>query len=149
LLHGATAQNRYATFFYAQYDPARRELCYVNAGHNAPMLFRHCHASGEVERLAVGGTVVGLIPGVAYSDAAVAIEEGDLLVLFTDGISETMDTADEEWGESGLIEAIRECRDCPSREMIAHIMRAADEFAAGAEQHDDMTLVILRVGARH
>ena len=148
LLYGATAQNRYATFFYAQYDPTKRELVYVNAGHNAPMLFHKCQASSEVKRLDTGGTVVGLLPGVSYRDAAVAIEEGDLLVLFTDGITETMNAADEEWGESNLIEAIQKCKDCCSREMIAHIMRAADEFAAGAEQHDDMTLVVLRVGSR-
>jgi phosphoserine phosphatase RsbU/P len=147
LLYGATAQNRYATFFYAQYDPARRELVYVNAGHNAPMLFRRCQANGNVERLEVGGTVVGLLPVAFYSDAAVAMEEGDLLVLFTDGITETMNVADEEWGEPSLIETIQKCKDCCPREMIAHIMRAADEFAAGAEQHDDMTLVVLRFGS--
>ena len=112
------------------------------------MLFHKCQASSEMKRLDTGGTVVGLLPGVSYRDAAVAIEEGDLLVLFTDGITETMNAADEEWGESNLIEAIQKCKDCCSREMIAHIMRAADEFAAGAEQHDDMTLVVLRVGSR-
>ena len=148
LLYGATSQNRYATFLYAQYHPAKRELVYVNAGHNAPMLFRKCQANGTVQRLTVGGTVVGLIPGVSYSDAAVPIEEGDLLVLFTDGITETMNAADEEWGEANLIEAIQKCKDGCSRAMIAHIMRAADEFAAGAEQHDDMTLVVLRFGPR-
>ncbi len=148
LLHGATAHNRYATFFYAQYDPAKRELVYVNAGHNAPMLFHKCQANGEVQRLETGGTVVGLLPGASYSDATVAMEEGDLLVLFTDGISETTNAADKEWGEASLIETVEKCKDCCAREMIAHIMRAADQFAAGAEQHDDMTLVVLRVGSR-
>jgi sigma-B regulation protein RsbU (phosphoserine phosphatase) len=148
LLQGATAQNRYATFFYAQYDPAERELVYVNAGHNAPMLFRMSQASCDVKRLEIGGTVVGLLPDASYSDAAVAIEEGDLLVLFTDGITETMNAADEEWGELSLIETVKKCKDCCPRDMIAHVMRAADEFAAGAEQHDDMTLLVLRFGSR-
>lgn len=148
LLHGATAQSRYATFFYAQYDPARRELIYVNAGHNPPMLFRGCRANCDPKRLEAGGTVVGLLPGATYSDATVAMEEGDLLVLFTDGITETMNTADEEWGEARLIHAIRACKDSCPQEIMAHIMRAADEFAAAAEQHDDMTLVVLRVGSR-
>ncbi len=148
LLHGATAQSRYATFFYAQYDPAKRELVYVNAGHNPPMLFHTCQANCNPKRLEAGGTVVGLIPSVTYSDAAVAMEEGDLLVLFTDGITETMNGADEEWGEASLIETVKKCQDCCPRDVIAHVMRAADEFAAGAEQHDDMTLVVLRVGSR-
>jgi sigma-B regulation protein RsbU (phosphoserine phosphatase) len=147
LVHGATAQNRYATFFYAQYDPAERELVYVNAGHNAPMLFRMCQANCDVKRLEIGGTVVGLLPDASYSDATVAIEEGDLLVLFTDGITETMNAADEEWGELSLIETVKKCKDCCPRDMIAHVMRVADEFAAGAEQHDDMTLLVLRFGS--
>ena len=112
------------------------------------MLFRKRQEKGNMERLEVGGTVVGLLPVAPYKDAAVTMEEGDLLILFTDGITETMNAADEEWGESRLIETIGKCKDCCSREMIAHIMRAADEFAAGAEQHDDMTLVVLRVGSR-
>jgi phosphoserine phosphatase RsbU/P len=110
------------------------------------MLFRQSRSTGDVERLAVGGTVVGLLPGASYSQAAVAIEPGDLLVLFTDGITESMNAADEEWGELSVIETVKRCIHCCPREMIAHIMRAADEFAAGAEQHDDMTMVILRFG---
>jgi sigma-B regulation protein RsbU (phosphoserine phosphatase) len=149
LLHGATAQSRYATFFYAQYDPARRELVYVNAGHNPPMLFGRCPANCDPKRLEVGGTVVGLLPGATYSYATVAMEEDDLLVLFTDGITETMNAADEEWGEARLIYTIKECKDSCPQDIIAHVMRAADEFAAGAEQHDDMTLVVLRVGSRY
>ncbi len=147
LLHGATAQNRYATFFYAQYDPAKGEMVYVNAGHNAPMLFRGCQANGDVQRLETGGTVVGLLPGASYSDAAIAMEEGDLLVLFTDGITETATAADEEWGEARLISTIKEHKDLCSRDLIARIMSAADQFAGGAEQHDDMTLVVMRVGS--
>jgi phosphoserine phosphatase RsbU/P len=148
LLHGATAQSRYATFFYAQYDPARCDLVYVNAGHNPPMLFRRNQANCDPNRLEVGGAVVGLLPGAPYTHATVTLGEGDLLVLFTDGITETMNTADEEWGESRLICTIEECKDSCPRDIMAHIMRAADQFAAGSEQHDDMTLVVLRVGAR-
>jgi phosphoserine phosphatase RsbU/P len=64
-----------------------------------------------VKRLDIGGTVVGLIPVARYYDASVVMEEGDLLVAFTDGITETMNAADEEWGEPNLINAIRECKD--------------------------------------
>jgi phosphoserine phosphatase RsbU/P len=109
------------------------------------MLFRTCHANGDPERLEAGGTVVGLLPDATYGHAAVAMEPGDLLLLFTDGITETMNAADEEWGEARLITTVRQCQDSCPRQLIAHIMRAADQFAAGAEQHDDMTLVVLRI----
>ena len=128
LLYGATAQSRYATLFYAQYDPARRELIYVNAGHNAPMLFRKCEANCDPKRLEAGGTVVGLLAGATYSHATAVMEEGDLLVLFTDGITETMNAADEDWGEARLIPTIKECQDSCPRDIIAHVMCAADSL---------------------
>jgi sigma-B regulation protein RsbU (phosphoserine phosphatase) len=141
LLYEASAANRYATFFYAQYDPQTRELVYVNAGHNAPMLFR----GDELLRLDEGGAVVGMLPAFPYAQARVPLRAGDLLVAFTDGVSEAMSTADEEWGEARLIEAARRCRERRAGEILESLMREADAFAAGAKQHDDMTLVVARV----
>jgi sigma-B regulation protein RsbU (phosphoserine phosphatase) len=69
---------------------------------------------------------------------------GDLLVIYTDGFSEAMSPKLEEWGEKNLIESIAACNGLPAREVIVRIMRAADAFASGAPQSDDMTLVILR-----
>ncbi|MGA8029053.1 MAG: SpoIIE family protein phosphatase, partial [Bryobacteraceae bacterium] len=70
---------------------------------------------------------------------------GDLLVAFTDGITEAMNTAEEEWGEENLTRSIQSCRGLTARETVAQIMQAVDDFAAGAEQHDDMTIIALRV----
>jgi sigma-B regulation protein RsbU (phosphoserine phosphatase) len=143
LLLDASPANRYATFFYGQYDPRTRRLLYVNAGHNAPMLLR---GPGEApQRLAEGGPVVGLLQPAAYQEGQITLEPGDLLVGFTDGISECMSTADEEWGEPRLIETLRACRDRPAHAVIDQVMGAADAFASGAKQHDDMTLVVMRV----
>ncbi|MBV8150341.1 MAG: SpoIIE family protein phosphatase, partial [Candidatus Eremiobacteraeota bacterium] len=102
LVFEASADNRYATFFYGQYDPTTRKFDYVNAGHNPPMLF-HC-STGQwiVTRLDVGGTVVGLIETFPYQQGSVSLEEGDILVAYTDGISEAMNSTDEEWGEDRL-----------------------------------------------
>jgi len=75
------------------------------------------------------------------------IAPGDVLVAFTDGISEAMNNADEEWGEKALIETVKACSDLSPSATITRIMQAADTFVAGAKQHDDMTLVVLRAKA--
>jgi len=144
LVYEASSANRYATFFYGQYNPASRLLTYVNAGHNPPMLF-HRPSTGEwqLSRLETGGTVVGLLESFPYQQAASTIAPGDIFIAFTDGISEAMNAADEEWGEERLVETIRGCGGSNPSEIIARIMQAADAFVAGAKQHDDMTLVVL------
>lgn len=144
LLYEASTANRYATFFYAQYEAAAGRLTYVNAGHNAPFLFQG-GCDGEVRRLETGGMVVGLLKDFPYSQEAIALNPGDLLVAYTDGITETMNPAEDEWGEEKLIETIRGCGGLNAREMIAEIMKKADAFAAGAKQHDDMTITVVRV----
>jgi sigma-B regulation protein RsbU (phosphoserine phosphatase) len=141
LVYDASPSNRYVTFFYAQLDPATRTLSYVNAGHNAPMLFR----DGEVLRLEAGGPVIGLLPEAAYQEASLALRSGDVIVAFTDGVSEAMNSADEEWGEERLMAAVRDRGVQPAADLAQHLQAAADAFAAGAPQHDDMTLVVLRV----
>jgi sigma-B regulation protein RsbU (phosphoserine phosphatase) len=143
LVFEASSANRYATFFYSQYDPETGRLTYVNAGHNPPMLFHREGDQWRIERLDVGGTVVGLFKKFAYKQACVTIAPGDVLVAFTDGISEAMNAADEEWGEEQLIETVEQCDGLKPSEIIARIMQAADGFVAGAKQHDDMTLVVL------
>jgi phosphoserine phosphatase RsbU/P len=143
LMYEASSSNRYATFFYAQYDPETRRLTYVNAGHNPPMLFHRDGDKWRVTRLEVGGTVVGLLETFPYEQSAVTIAPGDVLIAFTDGISEAMNAADEEWGEAQLIETVKQCGGLAPSEIIARVMEAADGFVAGAKQHDDMTLVVL------
>ncbi len=146
LVYEASASNRYATFFYGQYDPAQGQFDFVNAGHNPPMLF-HRADPGAVTRLERGGTVIGLIENVHYQQGSVRISPGDLLVAFTDGISEAMNLEDEEWGEDRLLDSIRGCRANTAQEMLETIFAAATQFAGAAPQHDDMTLVVLRAFA--
>jgi phosphoserine phosphatase RsbU/P len=151
LVYEASSSNRYATFFYGQYDPAEAKFIYVNAGHNPPLLFRA--ASETIVRLEPGGTVVGLIEEACYEQGSVRLSPGDVLVAFTDGISEAMNLDDEEWGEERLIDCVRASntlRDTHGRprsaqELLDSIFAAATKFAGAAPQHDDMTLVVLRV----
>jgi sigma-B regulation protein RsbU (phosphoserine phosphatase) len=146
MLYDASTEDRYATLFYAQYDPATRRLSYVNAGHCPPILLRNPAKNGSVERLdQAGGTVVGLLKDCAYEQSEASLAPGDLLVIYTDGFSEAMNPDLTEWGEERLIESIVGCTGLPARGVIARIMQAADAFAAGAPQSDDMTLVVLRV----
>jgi sigma-B regulation protein RsbU (phosphoserine phosphatase) len=145
LVYDSSAANRYATFFYAEYDPATLCVIYVNAGHNAPIVFRRHDKGSKVIRLDMGGPVVGLLPAAGYQQASLALERGDLLLAFTDGISEAMNVAEEEWGEKSLIDAAQNCDSFSSSEILSRLMAAADSFTAGAPQHDDMTLVVARV----
>jgi phosphoserine phosphatase RsbU/P len=140
----ASATNRYVTLFYAEYDPAARRLTYVNAGHNPPVVVRRTAGACQVLRLEVGGPVVGLLHE-AYQQGVFALECGDLVVLFTDGVSESMNVRDEEWGEEQLIDLAKDCHGFPAVEGMRRILAAAQSFASGAPQHDDMTLVVLRV----
>ena len=148
LVRQASAANRYATLFYAEYDPATRCLTYVNAGHSPPMILRKSGDACQVLRLEIGGPPAGLLPHPPqpYESGVFSHEPGDLVVLFTDGFSESMNVRDEEWGEERLIDLARTCLGLPAPEGVSRILAAAQAFAGGAPQHDDMTLVVLRVG---
>jgi serine phosphatase RsbU (regulator of sigma subunit) len=140
----ASSANRFATLFYAVYDPATRQLTYVNAGHNPPVVVRHSGGLCQVLRLETGGAVIGLFPQ-QYHRGMFSHEAGDLVVLFTDGVSESMNARDEEWGEERLIELATTFHGLPASDAMKRILAAAQAFAGGAPQHDDMTLVLLRV----
>jgi sigma-B regulation protein RsbU (phosphoserine phosphatase) len=95
-------------------------------------------------RLETGGPVIGLLRQ-RYEQESFLLEPGDQVVLFTDGVSESMNARDEDWGEERLIEYSKTCFGLPALEATDRIMAAAEAFAAGASQHDDMTLVVLRI----
>ncbi len=141
LVYEASASNRYATFFFAAYHPLTRELQYVNAGHNAPILVR---AGGTISTLEAGGLVVGLLPNAVYEAQSAILEGGDLLIAYTDGISEAMTVNEEEWGEDRMVAAAQLLSGSSADEIVKTIFAAADEFTAAAPQHDDMTLLVMK-----
>ncbi|MEP6946410.1 MAG: SpoIIE family protein phosphatase [Acidobacteriota bacterium] len=144
LLYEVSTTNRYATFFYAQYDIVSKKLSYVNAGHNPPFLIRK---SGEVVMLEDGGPVVGMLPPmlVSYSQGEIQLESGDLLVGYTDGISESMNADEEEWGEDKTLECLLSVTGLAARDIVTQVVKNADAFANGAKQHDDMTMIVVKV----
>jgi sigma-B regulation protein RsbU (phosphoserine phosphatase) len=140
LIAGNVAPGKYITFFYAVIDTAIMHLDYCNAGHNPPILRRR---DGTLESLREGGPVLGVIPAAAYAAGSVELGSGDCLVLYTDGISEAFNAADEEFGEEGLIQAL----DQPAglaEESRQRIMAAVTEFSSG-NFHDDATMMIVAV----
>jgi phosphoserine phosphatase RsbU/P len=145
MVYEASSANRYATFFYAEYDPSIRRVTYVNAGHNAPVVLRTSGVSCDLFRWEVGGAVIGLLPQAHYEKGCFALQPGDVIVLFTDGVSESMNAEDKEWGEESLIACAKTCCELTAREVLGRLMSAALEFAAGTPQHDDMTMIVLRV----
>lgn len=145
LVYEASADNRYATFFYAQYDPGNRLLKYVNAGHNPPMVFRRGEKPEDMMRLETGGTVVGLFPDCEFQEGKLQMQSGDVLVAYTDGISEAMNDRDEEFDEEQLILALREHKARTAADLISELLERVDGFTKGARQNDDMTLVVVRV----
>ena len=100
----------------------------------------------DLLRVDGGGPVIGLLPAATYQEFAIDLRPGDLLVGYTDGVSEAMNPDEEEWGEERMGEAVRTtCLGLHPKEVVERLMAAADGFAHGAKQHDDMTLVVVRV----
>ena len=146
LVYESSLSSKYATFFYAEFDCVTRKMTYVNAGHNPPMVFRR---SGEVVRLETGGSVIGLMPVASFDQGTITLEPGDVFVGYTDGISEAMNAADDEWGEENMIDCVLPSRELAAMPLIERLMVSADAFVAGAPQHDDMTIVVARLTESH
>ncbi len=137
----ATAPNKFVTLLAAELDPARAELRFVNAGHNPGLLLR---AGGAVEELPVGGLPLGIFAGSAYQAGSVALAPGDLLCMYSDGITECVSPDGEEFGVGRLKERLGAAAERPLGEVVETVERAVTGFACGRSQADDQTLVLLR-----
>lgn len=140
-MHALTEINRFATFFWAVYDETARTLTWVNAGHNAPMLLR---ASGALERLAASGPPLGALPAARYRQSTTALSPGDLLIVFTDGVTEAASPSEEEFGEARLEQILREHAGSRVGSLCERIVEAVAAFEAGFPQQDDITVVAAR-----
>jgi sigma-B regulation protein RsbU (phosphoserine phosphatase) len=139
-IYANTPLEKYVTFFFAVYDARTRNLSYTNAGHLAPILFR----SGKIERLRVGGTVVGLFPSATYEVGEICLEPNDLLLAYTDGITEPENTYGEEFGEPRLLDVARSMLSASPELMVTEIYRSVNEWTGSPELQDDMTMVLAR-----
>ena len=132
----------FVTLFYAILDSRAMTLDYVNAGHNPPLLLKG--TSSDVVLLKARGIALGLTDDVVLQSVKVDIRPGDLLVLFTDGVTEAINDQEEEFGEERLVRVVTENRTLPAPEILGKILEAITIFAGDRPQHDDITLMILR-----
>lgn len=134
--------SKFATLFYAHWDIDTRSLTYANAGHNPALLLRQ--GASQPERLHATGLVIGVLDSADYQQVTLQLQPGDLLVLYTDGITEAEDTAGNFFGEPRLADLIANFGDAPIDDLRELIFAEVERFAAGTPQHDDMTLVVAR-----
>lgn len=177
LLHESTAAESYATFFYAQFDERTRQLTYVNAGHNPPLLLRaavHERQSARSVRrtlgtagggqavamedepgpelvndalrmLTTGGPVIGVFERCNYEQETIEMEPGDVLVAYTDGVTEALNLAGEEFSETRLRDIITTGGHLSAEELSGRIVERVQAWCHDAPQHDDLTLVVAKV----
>ena len=144
VLKQMTNSATFVTMFYARLNRVSRVLQYTNAGHNPPLLLRS--GSCETQLLdEAGGPILGILSGAQYSDASITLGQGDILTLFTDGVTEQENERGEEFSVERLKEVVcREGADS-SADVVAHVSEAVSAFAGETEQADDLTLVVLKV----
>jgi sigma-B regulation protein RsbU (phosphoserine phosphatase) len=135
-----SAPNKFITLLLAEIDPSSGGVHYVNAGHNPALLVR---SDGAVEELVPGGLPLGMFSG-SYRDGRAELQSGDLLCLFSDGITEAEEPGGEEFGPERLADLLRQGTEQPLHDLVASIDTATLRFAEGADQADDQTLVLLR-----
>src|SRR6202012_323811 len=136
----STLEGGFATLFFAEYDEATRRLRYVNCGHLCALLLRR---NDEVERLDATGTVLGLFEKWDCEMGERTIERGDTFALYTDGITESFDANDEEFGEERLLVTLRKNRDLGACEAIEAVVREVGKFSP-SEQRDDITMIVAK-----
>lgn len=146
LLCGSIAPNRFATFFYGVYDDARRELTYVNAGHNPPFVVRPAaEGPGRIVRLTKGGLVIGVFADQVYEQETVVMAPGDLLVVYTDGVTEATNSRGDFYGQE-RIEALCAANATLSETALRDlILDDLSRFSGEVPQEDDATLIVARV----
>ncbi|MEE9561964.1 MAG: SpoIIE family protein phosphatase [Thermoanaerobaculia bacterium] len=137
----SSAPNKFITLLAAEIDPRRGEVSYVNAGHNPALLLR---AGGEVEELEAGGFPLGLFAESSYTGGSLTMAPGDLLCIYSDGITECESPDESEFGAERLVDLLESVGNRPLPEVVQAVDDAVTTFAAGQSQGDDQTLVLLR-----
>lgn len=141
LLYLNTPGNKYVSAILLGVDPRSGECTYVNGGHNAGLVLR---ASGAVEWLPATGLALGLFPGMHYEAPSLMLERGDVVALYSDGVTEALNADEEEFGDDRLVAVVRETAATSATQIVSAVLAAIDAFAAEAPQHDDITLMVLK-----
>ena len=133
--------NRFVTLFYAELDPESGALSFLNAGHNPPLIV---HAAGTVEQLASGGLPLGIKADAEYREGRTTLQRGDVLVIYSDGVTEAATPSGEEFGPTRLYEVVSRNVDSSAAGIRDRIESALTKFSQGTQAADDITLVIVK-----
>jgi len=142
LLVQSGTQNRYVTFFFGELDTETLSFKYCNAGHNYPILIRE---DGTIQYLETGGLILGAFEEATYTSGQLDLKPNDLLVLYTDGITEALNMQEEEFGEKRLLETLCKLRHLHAEELKDQLISEVRSHVQDFPQYDDMTLVVLKV----
>ncbi len=135
----------FASLFYAEYQPATRMLQYVNAGHTPPIIVRPQMESCELFHLRAQAVPIGMFVDTQFAATKFQLAKDDILVAYTDGITEAANASGELWGLERLERLLRSCNRMAPDEIVERILAEVSEFANGEPQHDDITLVVMKV----
>lgn len=142
LLQSASTPNKFITFFYSLLDLEQKTLVYTNAGHNPPIVLRE---GNQVELLSTESLILGAFHDAVYPEKEIGLESGDMVIFYTDGITETANNHNEQFGEERLIELVRTHRLKPVTEIKDIIMKSLATFSKTRSYFDDVTLILMKV----
>ena len=135
---------RFTTAFISEFNPESCTLTYINAGHNPPILRR---SSGAVEHLTLGGLPLGIRAPGSYDSGEVALQTGDWLITFTDGLVEALNERGQEYGEQRLLQLLQGSANTTPEDLLRRVMSDVDAFVGETPQHDDITCMFVKVTA--
>jgi sigma-B regulation protein RsbU (phosphoserine phosphatase) len=145
LFYEVCPDSSYASMFLARYDPERRLLHYVNAGHEPPIVLRKTDRGYWPVELEPTGPVIGMLRKSAFEEGVISLLPGDMLIAYTDGLCEAVNTRGEAWGFERLLSTIRASSYRKARDIVDRVLETVESFSAGGLRYDDMTLWLGRV----
>jgi sigma-B regulation protein RsbU (phosphoserine phosphatase) len=141
ILTATSLNQRFVSLFFSEVTPETGEMVYCNAGHNPPLLIR---SSGQIEWIDGGGPVLGILPDIGYEECQCCLQPGDVMVLFSDGVTEATNSTREEFGEARLAALAQQVRHQSAESILNNLREAVQDWIAGSPAADDITLVIVR-----
>ena len=142
VIHGNTGFDKFITFFWCICSADGKSLSYVNAGHNPPV---HINADGTMTHLEAGGLLLGIMGGMPYERGEVGLKSGDVIAMFTDGVTEAMNPRHEEYDDPRLEKVLLDNRHLSAQEILDVVLADVAEFTQGAPQSDDITMMVMKV----
>jgi sigma-B regulation protein RsbU (phosphoserine phosphatase) len=142
VIHDNTGYDKFITFFWGICNEDGTSLMYVNAGHNPPL---HVTAEGELTHLETGGLLLGIMGGVTYERGEIALKSGDVVAMFTDGVTEAMNPEMEEYDDPRLEELLVKVRGLSAQGILDEVLSDLETFTRGEPQSDDVTMIVMKV----